>query len=408
MGKSIRIEQVRVIDPTYDRDEVTNVTLDVTLNQGQMVAATDAAAEVIDGRGLVLGPGLVDLYSTCGEPGFEERETIASLTAAAIAGGFSRVMVLPGTQPALDNPASLLWFRQQGSGVLRPWAALTQGGEKLTELGEIAQQGIAVGFTDGKAIANLSLLRRLLEYMQPLKMSIALWPNDGGLAGAGLAREGMLALRYGLPGIPSFVETAPLAAILELVREIGTPVHLMRVSTARSVALIQAAKAEGLPITASTTWLHLLYETQDLANYSPNLRLNPPLGNSSDRMALIEAVKTGVIDAIAIDHTAYTYEEKTVAFGEAPVGSIGLELALPMLWQGLVASGKLSALELWRSLSTSPAQCLGQTAVSLTPGATELTLFDPQATWQVDRLQSLSQNSHLWGRSIQGRVLPWE
>jgi dihydroorotase len=395
----IQLEQVRVIDPTNDRDEITTVTLD----QGKLVENI-GGAEVIDGRGLILGPGLVDLYSHCGEPGFEERETIASLTASAIAGGFSRVMVLPSTQPALDNPASLLWFQQQGSGVLRPWAALTQAGEKLTELGEIAAQGIAVGFTDGKAIANLSLLRRLLEYMQPLNVPIALWPNDVSMAGAGLAREGTLALRYGLPGIPSFVETAPLAAILELVREIGTPVHLMRISTARSVALLQAAKAEGLPITASTTWLHLLYETKDLADYSPSLRLSPPLGNSDDRTALIEAVKTGVIDAIAIDHSAYTYEEKTVAFGEAPVGAIGLELALPMLWQGLVETGQLTALALWRSLSTNPARCLNQAPGTVKVGATELTLFDPREVWQADRLNSLAQNTHLWGHEIRGKV----
>jgi dihydroorotase len=395
----IQLEQVRVIDPTNDRDEITTVTLD----QGKLVENTDGA-EAIDGRGLILGPGLVDLYSHCGEPGCEERETIASLTASAIAGGFSRVMVLPSTQPALDNPASLLWFQQQGTGVLRPWAALTQAGEKLTELGEIATQGIAVGFTDGKAIANLSLLRRLLEYMQPLNVPIALCPNDGTMTGAGLAREGTLALRYGLPGIPSFVETAPLAAILELVREIGTPVHLMRISTARSVALLQAAKAEGLPITASTTWLHLLYETKDLADYSPSLRLSPPVGNTDDRAALIGAVKTGVIDAVAIDHSAYTYEEKTVAFGEAPVGAIGLELALPMLWQGLVETGQLTALELWRSLSTNPARCLAQGPGSVILGATELTLFDPGEVWRVDRLKSLSQNTHLWGQEIRGKV----
>jgi dihydroorotase len=395
----IQIEQVRVIDPTIDRDEITTVTLD----QGKLVEPI-GGAETINGRGLILGPGLVDLYSHCGEPGFEERETIASLTDSAIAGGFSRVMVLPSTQPALDNPASLLWFQQQASQVLKPWAALTQAGEKLTEVGEIAAQGIAVGFTDGQAIANLSLLRRLLEYMQPLKVPIALWPHDVSMAGAGLAREGTLALRYGLPGIPSFVETAPLAAILELVREIGTPVHLMRISTARSVALLRAAKAEGLPITASATWLHLLYETKDLADYSPDLRLSPPLGNTGDRLALIEGVKTGVIDAIAIDHSAYTYEEKTVAFGEAPLGALGLELALPMLWQGLVAKEKLTALELWRSLSTNPARCLAQTPAALSVGSTEWTLFDPEEVWQVNRLASLSQNSHLWGRSIQGRV----
>ncbi len=387
-GQAIRIEQVRLIDPKTDRDEITTLTLNST---GQTPPTIDAA-------GLILGPGFVDLYSQCGEPGFEERETLASLEKAAIAGGFTQVNVLPGH--AIDNPAQLLWFQSQNHRVLKPWAAITQGatGSQLNELGEIAAQKIAVGFADGNAIASLTLLRRLLEYAQPLGIVIALWPMDEKLAEKGLAREGTLALRYGLPGMPAFTETAPLAVILELVREIGTAVHLMRISTGRSVSLIQAAKAEGLPITASTTWLHLLYDTQDLADYHPSLRLNPPLGNPDDRAALIAGVKSGMIDAIAIDHSPYTYEEKTVAFGEAPVGAIGLEFAFALLWQGLVTTGQLTALELWRAMATNPDRCLGQ------QGGKSYTLFDPNEIWSVGNLQSLAQNSHLWGRALVGRV----
>jgi dihydroorotase len=203
------------------------------------------------------------------------------------------------------------------------------------------------------------------------------------------------------PVDPVSSETAALAAIVEIIAEIGTPVHLMRISTRRGVEIIAAAKQRGIPVTASTTWLHLIADTTDLATYNPNLKLDPPLGNPDDRIALIEAIKTGVLDAIAIDHSPYTYEEKTVAFGEAPAGSIGLELALPLLWQHLVVPGKLSALELWAALSTKPAQCLHQSP------PTQLILFDTQATQIVTQnsLKSLSHNTAWLGREVVGRVV---
>lgn len=203
-------------------------------------------------------------------------------------------------------------------------------------------------------------------------------------------------------------ETTALSALLECVEEIGTPIHLMRISTARSVELIRAAKARGLPITASVTWMHLLLNTKAIEHYDPNLRLEPPLGNQSDQVALLQAVREGVIDAIAIDHSPYTYEEKTVAFSEAPPGAIGLELALPLLWQTLVETQQWSALELWRSLSVRPAACLGQTmsAIAVNQPA-ELVLFDPQLEWMVNResLKSRSLNTPWLGKPLIGRVI---
>jgi dihydroorotase len=271
----------------------------------------------------------------------------------------------------------------------------------MTELSELAAAGI-VGFSDGKAIANLGLIRRVLEYLQPIQKPIALWACDPGLAGKGVIREGTNSMRFGLPGIPIMAESAPLSALLECIEEIGTPVHLMRISTARGVELIRDAKARGVPVTASTTWLHLLKSTDAVSSYDPNLRLDPPLGNPSDREALIQAVQEGIIDAIAVDHSPFTYEEKTVAFGEAPSGAIGLELALPLLWANLVESGRWSALELWQSLTVRSAQCLNQ---SFQPQ--DFILFDPNQKWTVDRanLRSLSTNTSWLNRSISGRVL---
>ena len=269
----------------------------------------------------------------------------------------------------------------------------------MTELSELSTTNIS-GWADGCPIGNPTLIRHLLEYLKPFNRPIGLYALDRSLRGNGLARAGVDALKYGLPVDPISSETAALAAIIEIVADIGTPVHLMRISTRRGVEIIAAAKQRGVPITASTTWLHLIADTTDLATYNPNLKLDPPLGTPDDRIALIEAIKTGVLDAIAIDHSPYTYEEKTVAFGEAPAGSIGLELALPLLWQDLVVSGKLSALELWAALSTKPAQCLQQSPPR------QLILFDTQAAWTVTtkNLKSLSSGTAWLGREVIGKV----
>jgi dihydroorotase len=221
-------------------------------------------------------------------------------------------------------------------------------------------------------------------------------------------REGETSIRFGLPGDPAISETTALATILEIVGEINTPVHLMRISTRRGVELIREAKMRGLPITASVTWLHLLLNTGSIASYHPSLHLAPPLGNESDRKALIAAIKEGIIDAIAIDHRPYTYEEKTVSFAEAPPGAIGLELALPLLWEKLVITGQLSALQLWQALSLNPCHCLQQKPASLTPGnPAEAILFHPQTSWKVtaNNLQSLSHNTFWLNQTITGKVL---
>ncbi len=413
--KSELLQQVRLIDPTHQTDQIQ----DVLIEAGMICAIADsldpdpADTQVRDCRRLVLGPGLVDLYSHSGEPGFESRETLATLSKAAIAGGFTRVAVLPDTLPAMDNPASVAWFQERQKtaekNLLFPWAALTleTQGQQMTELAELAMTGI-VGFADGRPLQNLQLVRRMLEYLRPLAVPIALWAADPSLTGNGVMREGQESILFGLPGVPAIAETTAIASLLECVESTGTPVHFMRISTARGVELIQAAKARGLPITASTTWMHLLLNTENVGSYDPNLRLDPPLGNPTDQQALIQAVQQGILEAIAIDHTARTYEEKTVAFAEAPPGAIGLELALPLLWQAFVASGKWTALELWSALSSRPARCLNQLPPTITPGQpAEMTLFDPQHSWLVEArsLQSCSTNTPWLHQEILGQVL---
>ncbi|MBZ8180131.1 dihydroorotase [Oscillatoria salina] len=413
------LEQVKIIDPVANKEQTT----DVLIIDGKIEAIATELKEVPetisrrDCRGLILAPGLVDLYSHSGEPGHEDRETLSSLAAAAIAGGFTRLTILPDTVPPLDNPSSLAWLKKGGndskSAPTLPhfsfWGALTQAmqSEQMTELADLAAAG-AIGFTDGHPVANLGLLRRLLEYLQPMDKPVALMAADSHLKGNGVMREGTLSIRAGLPGDPEISEAAALAAILEVVAATGTAVHLMRISTARGVELIAEAKQRGLPVTASTTWMHLLLDSKVVASYDPNLRLEPPLGNLKDRETLVRGVKAGIVDAIAIDHTPYTYEEKTVAFACAPPGAIGLELALPLLWQEFVATKEWSALELWQALTVAPCRCLQQQPASFQVGEkAELILFDPEQTWTVNQsnLKSKSANTFWLGKQVTGKVL---
>jgi dihydroorotase len=421
------LKKVRIIDPVANIDRQGDVLIvDGIIQEIKPEIITDFdTIEVLNCEGMILGSGLVDLYSHSGEPGYEDRETLSSLMQAGLAGGFTRIAILPDTLPTIDNPATLSLLQHKYSSILSNnpqlyfWGALTQNiaGKQMTELAELSHTNI-IGFTDSQPIQDQVLLRRLLEYIKPLNLPIALYCCDCALAMDGVMREGNESIYSGLPGIPVYAETAALSTVLELVAEIQTPVHLMRVSTARSVELIQQAKSRNLPITASTTWMHLLLNTTAISGnssdnisilpYDPNLNLDPPLGNSQDQIALIQGIKTGIIDAIAVDHTPYTYEEKTVAFADTPPGVIGLELALPLLWQKFVESKQWSALELWQKLSLNPALCIGKQLNPITENKpAELTLFDPQQSWQVEssQLQSLAENTPWFNQKLTGRVI---
>ena len=414
------LQQVRVIDPARQVDRVA----DVAIANGNIVEIADRLTDYppqavkVEGSGLILGTGLVDLYSHSSEPGNEARETLTDLAYAAAAGGFTQVGILPDTLPAIDNleVLSALVYKSRclnldSSDLSLPklhfWGAgYDISGKQMNELAELSPA--VIGFASNYSLANLGLLRQTLEYVRAWQKPVAIALERNELSGDGVVREGEISLRYGMSGNPGFSEAAIIAAVLEIVAEIMTPVHIMRVSTQRGVELIANAKSRGVMITASTTWMHLLQDSNAISSYDPNLRLEPPLGEPKDRLALIEGVKQGIIDAIAIDHRAYTYEEKTIPFALAPPGAIGLELAISLLWQELVASGRWTALELWQALSSRPRQCLQQQPTAIAVGqSAELMLFDPQKTWTVDRnsLKSPAYNTLWYGREITGRVI---
>ncbi|MGK7880964.1 MAG: dihydroorotase [Crocosphaera sp.] len=409
------LRQIKVLDPVTN----SSMTNDVLLGSS-LIQAIDSHLDnippdtnIIEGKGLILAPGLVDLYSYSGEPGHEDRETLDSLAASAIAGGFTRVAILPQTQPPIDNLATLSHLKQRTASIpgvkFDFWGNFTHQatGEQMTELGELVQGGV-VGFTDNQGIENLALLRRVLEYLKPLNKPLAVVAEFPSLKGNGVMREGYFSTTYGLTGNPAMTEATAVATILEMVAAMETPVHLMRISTRRAVELIAWGKARGIPITASTTWMHLLLDSENIASYNPHLRLDPPLGNPEDRLALIDGISQGIIDAIAVDHRGYTYEEKTLPFAESPPGAIGLQLVLPLLWQNLVETGTWSGLQLWKALSSNPRKCLGQTVHPVKAGhPSDLIVFDSEKTWTPtpSTLKSLNYNTPWLGQEIKGKVI---
>ncbi len=409
------LRQIQVLDPVTNTNSICDVLLDreKIIKIDRHLNEILPEVEIIDGEGLIFAPGLIDLYSYSGEPGYETRETLHTLAASAIAGGFTRIGILPQTTPQVDSLTSLSYLQQRvkqiSSVKLDFWGNLTQDakGEQMTELKELAANGV-LGFTDNQEIGNLGVLWRLLEYLKPLKKPIALFPDCSSLRGNGVMREGSSSISCGLQVNPSITESTAVAAILEVVAATQTPVHLMRISTRRSVELIAWGKSKGIPITASTTWMHLLLDSRAISSYDSNLRLNPPLGNPEDRNALIDGISQGAIDIIAIDHHAYTYEEKTVPFAESPPGTIGLQIALPLLWQELVETKKLSALQLWKVLSSKPLEYLGEPLHPIKVGSLlNFIIFDPKKSWKVTQsnLYSLSHNTFWLGKKVKGKII---
>jgi dihydroorotase len=414
---SLLLQKVRVLEPASGTDRLADVWLEkgiIRAIEADILTYTQET-DIIAPQGYIFAPGLVDLYSHSGEPGHEERETLATLIAAATAGGFTRVAVLPDTVPPLDTAAALTTIQKKSQEISSPtsarlgfWGTLTlaREGQNMAEVSDLLE--FALGFTDSRGSEATGLTRRLLEYLQPWHSAIALFPVQSQIKGNGVMREGDDSIRFGLSGDPAISETIAIAGLLELIAAVGTPVHLMRISTRRGVELIQDAKARGVPVTASVTWLHLLLNTEAIATYNASVRLDPPLGTESDRQALLSGIRSGILDAIAIDHRPYTYEEKTVAFAEAPPGAIGLELALPLLWEKLVTTGELSPLQLWKALSLNPCLCTHQEPPAIEVGKkAEAILFDPNAKWTAtaENLQSLSRNTFWLNREISGKVI---
>jgi dihydroorotase len=415
--RPILLTNARVVDPSRDLDQPGDVLIadGVIKEAGKNIRAAGVpeGTEVIDCRGHVVAPGLVDMRAFIGEPGAEHRETLASASQAAAAGGVTTVICQPETDPPIDDPSTVDFVlrRARDNAIVHvlPMAALTKRleGREMTEIGLLKAAG-AVAFTDGtKSVMNAQVFRRALTYAADFDALVVHHTEDTNLVGDGVMNEGEYAARLGLLGVPKEAESVMLARDIRLVGLTGARYHAVSITCAESVDLVRRAKEAGRPVTASATINHLALNENDVGSYRTFLKLSPPLRAEEDRQALVAALKDGVIDAIVSDHNPQDVEVKRLPFADAAPGAVGLETMLSVGLR-LVHDGSLTLLRLVHAMSTRPAELLELPGGSLRAGSpADVIVFDPDVPWVLDRdtLKSRCTNTPFDEAKLTGRVL---
>jgi dihydroorotase len=403
----IHIKNGRLVDPASGRDGVG----DLYIADGK-IAEEGKADRIIDARGMVVAPGFIDISARLREPGFEYKATLESEMDAAVAGGVTSIACPPDTDPVLDEPGLVDMLRRRAKALTRarvyPIGALTVKleGERLTEMAQLAEAG-CVAFSQANAsLIDTQVLWRALQYAATFGFPVWLRPEEATLAKGGVAHDGEVATRLGLPGIPSFAETIAVNTMLELIRATGARVHFCRLSTAGAVDLLRAAKREGLPVSSDVGVHHLHLCDRDLGYFDSNCRLEPPLRSQRDRDALSRGLEEGAIDCICSDHTPVDDDGKHLPFAEAEPGATGLELLLPLTLKWGEAR-KLPLAKTLARITSDAARILGVAQGRLAPGApADIAIFDPAATIRVapENLKSQGKNTPFLGHELAGRV----
>jgi dihydroorotase len=407
----------RVIDPARGLDAIGTVIV----AEGRILAAGPEVLnqgapdgwEIVDCSGKIVAPGLVDMRVFVGEPGHEHRETLASASRAAAAGGVTTMITMPDTDPVIDDPAlvDFIMRRARDTAKVRvhPMAALTRGalGAETVEIGLLQEAG-AVAFTDArKSVASALVMRRALKYGRDFNALIVHHVEEETLAGAGVVTEGEFASRLGLAGIPREAEIIMLERDMRLVELTGGRYHAGQISTSDSVEIIRAAKARGLDVTAAVSVAHLSLNEMDIGTYRSFLKLSPPLRAEDDRRAVVAGLADGTIDIVVSSHDPQDVEMKRQPFADCGAGAVGLETLLPAALR-LVHNGDITVLQLFAALSLNPARRLGLDVGTLSPGApADLIVVDPNVGWILDRatLQSRSKNTPFENARFSGKVL---
>jgi dihydroorotase len=405
----------RVVDPAGKLDRV----VDVLLVEGQ-VARVGAGLEAPEGAlveacdGLLVLPGLIDVHVHLREPGFEHKETIATGSAAAVAGGFTSICAMPNTDPVIDSPATVGFVAAAGraAGLARvyPVGAISIGqkGERLTEIGELVEAGAVAVTDDGAPVMDSGLMRMALEYAAAFDIPVADHPEDIGLSRRGVMNEGVVSARLGLIGKPNASEDVHIARDLLVAELTGSHIHLQHISTRLGVDLIRRAKARGVRVTAEATPHHLLLTDSAVDGYRTEAKMNPPLRTEVDREAVVAGFLDGTLDTLATDHAPHHYDEKEQAFDDAPFGVVGLETALGLLLTHFVATGKMSLSTLVERMSLAPARAFRLAGGTLAEGsAADVVLVDPGLVWTVDpkAFRSKSRNTPFTGAQLTGRAV---
>ncbi|MCS6890192.1 MAG: dihydroorotase [Rhodovarius sp.] len=410
--RPLLIENARLLDPASGLDAPGALLIE----EGRIASLSGAPAgeaERFDAGGACLAPGLIDLRAALGEPGHEHRETIASAAAAAAAGGITTLCALPDSEPPIDDPALVQFLARKGEATgsltILPYAAATKGlkGAEITEYGLLREAG-AIAFTDGsRAIASARCMRLALSYARAFGTFIVQHPEEPTLAAGGVATEGELATRMGLPGIPLAAEAIMVARDIALARLTGGHVHFSRLSTAAALELVRRAKAEGLAVTADTAPPYFDLNETAIGEYRTYAKLSPPLRPEEERRAVLAALADGTIDCVVSDHRPCDADDKRLPFVQAEPGGAGLATLLAVTL-AQVHNGSLPLLHALALLTCRPAALLGLDAGRLAPGLpADLVLFDLERAWQVKagQLPGKAQNSPFDGRALEGRVI---
>jgi dihydroorotase len=368
--------------------------------------------EIVDCKGLVLAPGLIDMRVFTGEPGSEHRETLESASHAAAAGGVTTIVVMPNTDPVIDEPSLVDFINRRAAATARvrvvPMAALTQGlkGETMTEIGLLMEAG-AIAFTDGdRTIANARVLRRALSYASAFGALVVGHAEDPDLSAGASMTEGEFAMRLGIPAAPAAAETIVVERDIRLVELTGARYHFGQISCRASLDAIADAKQRGLPITCGVSAHHLALNELDVGSYLTFMKVKPPLRSEADRAAMVEGVSSGLIDVIVSSHDPQAADTKRQPFAAAAFGTVGLETLLPAAL-GVHHNGHAELKHVLKALTETPAKILGLPGGRLAKGApADIVLFDPDAPFVVDpaELHSRARNTPFEGRKFQGRV----
>ncbi|HEV7880524.1 dihydroorotase [Bradyrhizobium sp.] len=414
--RPILLANARLIDPSRDLDTVGDVLIADGMirdsRRGIGAAGVPEGTDIVNCAGKVVAPGLVDMRAFVGEPGAGHRETIASASQAAAAGGITTIICQPDTRPVIDNSATVDFILRRARDTaivnIHPMAALTKGmaGAEMTEIGLLKAAG-AVAFTDGdRSVTNAQVMRRALTYARDFDALIVHHTEDPNLVGEGVMNEGEFAARLGLVGIPDAAEAVMLERDIRLVALTGGRYHAASLTSIESLEILKRAREAGLSVSASVSINHLTLNENDIGPYRTFLKLSPPLRTEDDRLALVAAVASGLIDVIMSDHNPQDVETKRLPFAEAAAGAIGLQTMLPAGLR-LIHSGEMDFITLIRAMSTKPAELLGLPGGSLRAGSpADVIVIDPDTPWVLDPsdLKSQCKNTPFDEAKFSGRV----
>jgi dihydroorotase len=413
---TLAIRGGRILDPSQGLD----CTADLLVRDGAVACIGPQAIlqgrpdESIDAAGLLVVPGLVDMHVHLREPGREEDETIETGTAAAVAGGFTSIACIPNTEPPIDTQGAVEFIHQKAVRAGRcnvfvvACVSRNREGRELAEIGQLVEAG-AVAFTDdGSPVHDAELMRRALEYCRMFDRPILAHEEVLELSRGGVMHEGLVSLVLGLGGMPAAAEEVMIGRDIALAAATEGRLHVMHLSTAGGVELVRAAKARGVRVTAEACPHHFTLTDESLRGFDANFKMSPPLRTAEDVAAIVEGLVDGTIDCIATDHAPHSREKKMLEIDRAPFGVVGLETALGIAVTRLVATGRIGWPRLVEAMSTAPARILGIDRGTLATGSiADITLIDPEATWQVDAsaFRSKSVNTPFDRWTLRGRAV---